>query len=532
VKLGKTRRLTSATNGQPASGAMRSRLTGRIATGPRWSKRTGKGERRRSEHHAARVFWNHEAGLARRTWLAHPSRAPQKPRADVARTRHVEDLERSRSRSSKGGATHGQQQCSRRDLMVTDSQGPSWVQSKMGSASDGSVSMVIARFSLKTAIGLVSPARRSTRGPRSHFHSPSFRDAGRRRRAPGIHSPADGMFRGSAKLRFRARVMTGIPFRHSRLFVEPLNRGGRCSRCPTNVPGTAMHENFPRRTTVLQLAAGMLAIGGEGGQGLSEAGGVIVRVFPPGAGPTSKRARWRAGPLGKYSWSGPFYVENHPGARERGGTIAGRGYGRGKAGRPMARTLPLYQCFLDFIFHAARNLQKPRLGHAGPICGPIGDVGILDGLLMLVDASKCDFLRFGGAEFILRRKSRSPRLRLPPGVGKHLPSRRRDLLPEGPGHFKCSTSPYKRRQTRVAGGALGRQVFRVMFVTGRPSVMGLLRGTGRAWPHASHTTGPQSRHAQFPTFRSWGDESFPDLIRSRILGACLAAGRTPPAIVR
>jgi tripartite-type tricarboxylate transporter receptor subunit TctC len=263
--------------------------------------------------------------------------------------------------------------------------------------------------------------------------------------------------------------------------------------------GNAM--KLPRRH-VLQLAVGLLAIAGRAQAYPSRR---VIVGFSAGGGPDIQ-ARTMAQALGNILGQ-PFYVENHPGAN---GTIAARMVAQADGD---GETLLFTSSSIISTPHIYKNLGYDTLTDLRPIA----TVGILDGLLMLVDASSAihtvpEFIAAAKADHLVYGS---------PGVGNilHLAAA---IFCQKTG-ISMQHIPYK-GANEVAAALLGGSV-QVMFVT-PPSVMGLLRD-GRLRPLAY--TGPKP-HAQFPDVPLMGT-IVPGFDPIGSWGMFFAAGRTPPAIV-
>jgi tripartite-type tricarboxylate transporter receptor subunit TctC len=231
----------------------------------------------------------------------------------------------------------------------------------------------------------------------------------------------------------------------------------------------------------------------------------VVVGYSAGGGPDIQ-ARALSQQLGK-DLGQPFFVENHPGAN---GTIAARLVAQsGEDGYTLLYTsssiIPTPYIYKSLGYDTLTDLR------------PIATAGILDGLLMLVDATspihsvpefiaaaKKDHLAYGS-----------------PGVGNilHLAA---EIFCQKTG-VTMQHVPYK-GASEVSAALLGGNI-QVMFVT-PPSVMGLLRD-GRLRPIAYTGTKPFPTFPDVPLMQSF----VPDFAPIGSWGMFLASGKMPTAIV-
>jgi tripartite-type tricarboxylate transporter receptor subunit TctC len=231
----------------------------------------------------------------------------------------------------------------------------------------------------------------------------------------------------------------------------------------------------------------------------------VVVGYSAGGGPDIQ-ARALSQQLGK-DLGQPFFVENHPGAN---GTIAARLVAQsGEDGYTLLYTsssiIPTPYIYKSLGYDTVTDLR------------PIATAGILDGLLMLVDATspihsvpefietaKKDHLAYGS-----------------PGVGNilHLAA---EIFCQKTG-VTMQHVPYK-GAAEVSAALLGGNI-QVMFVT-PPSVMGLLKD-GRLRPIAYTGTKPFPTFPDVPLMQS----IVPDYEPIGSWGMFLASGKAPTPIV-
>jgi tripartite-type tricarboxylate transporter receptor subunit TctC len=262
------------------------------------------------------------------------------------------------------------------------------------------------------------------------------------------------------------------------------------------------------RRHVLHLAAGaaLLPLARRAGAQAYPSRPVRVIVgFSAGGGPDIQ-ARTMAQELGKILGQS-VYVENHPGAN---GTLAARMVAQSD---PDGETLLFTSSSIISTPHIYKSLGYDTLTDLRPIA----TVGILDGLLMLVDASSPihsvpEFIADAKAHHLVYGS---------PGVGNilHLAAA---IFCQKTG-ISMQHIPYK-GAAEVATALLGGSI-QVMFVT-PPSVMGLLRD-GRLRPLAYTGSKPFAQFPDVPVMAT----IVPGYEPIGSWGMFLASGRTPPTIV-
>jgi tripartite-type tricarboxylate transporter receptor subunit TctC len=202
-----------------------------------------------------------------------------------------------------------------------------------------------------------------------------------------------------------------------------------------------------------------------------------------------------------------FYVENRTGAN---GTIAARTVAQSD---PDGYTLLYTSASIISTPYIYRSLGYDTLSDLRPVA----TAGILDGLLMLVDAaspihSVHDFIAYAKANHALYGS---------PGVGNILHLAAVNFCQKA--GISMQHVPYK-GASEVSTALLGGSI-QVMFVT-PPSVMGLLRD-GRLRPLAYTGSKPFAEFPDVPLMKS----IFPDLDPIGSWGMFFAPGRSAPAIV-
>jgi len=231
----------------------------------------------------------------------------------------------------------------------------------------------------------------------------------------------------------------------------------------------------------------------------------IIVGFAAGGGPDIQ-ARTIGQQLGKILGQS-FFVENRTGAN---GTIAARTVATAE---PDGYTLLYTSSSLISTPYVYKTLGYDTLTDLRPVATG----GILDGLLMLVEASSPIH---SVQEFIVYAKA-NPVVYGSPGVGNilHLAA---EIFCQQAG-ISMQHIPYK-GASEVAAALLGGSI-QVMFVT-PPSVMGLLKD-GRVRPLAFTGSKPFAEFPSVPLMKS----VLPDYAPIGSWGMFLAAGKTPPAIV-
>jgi tripartite-type tricarboxylate transporter receptor subunit TctC len=231
----------------------------------------------------------------------------------------------------------------------------------------------------------------------------------------------------------------------------------------------------------------------------------VIVGFAAGGGPDIQ-ARTLAQQLSK-GMGQSFYVENRTGAN---GTIAARVVAQSEGDGSTLLFSSSSIISTPFIY---KNLGYDTLTDLRPVA----TIGILDGLLMLVDASSAihsvqEFIAYARKNHVSYGS---------PGVGNilHLAA---EIFCQKSG-ITMQHVPYK-GASEVSAALLGGNV-QVMFVT-PPSVMGLLKD-GRLRPLAYTGEKPFASHPDVPLMRS----IVPDYEPIGSWGMFFAPGKTPKAIV-
>lgn len=231
----------------------------------------------------------------------------------------------------------------------------------------------------------------------------------------------------------------------------------------------------------------------------------VIVGFAAGSGPDIQ-ARTVAQQL-TTSLGQSFYVENRLGAN---GTIAARAVAQGDAD---GYTLLFSSSSISPTPHVYKNLGYDTLTDLKPVA----TVGILDGLLMLVDQkspvkSVADFIAYAKKDKVLYGS---------PGVGNilHLAT---ESFSQKAG-ISMTHVPYK-GASEVMTGLLGGSI-QVMFVT-PPSVMGLVK-EGRVRALAFTGTKPFPEFPDVPLMK----DQLPGYVPTGSWGMFFAPGKTPPAVV-
>lgn len=231
----------------------------------------------------------------------------------------------------------------------------------------------------------------------------------------------------------------------------------------------------------------------------------VIVGFAAGSGPDIQ-ARTIAQQL-TTSLGQSFYVENRLGAN---GTIAARAVAQSDAD---GYTLLFSSSSISTTPHIYRSLGYDTLTDLKPI----STVGILDGLLMLVDQkspvkSVADFIAYAKKDKVLYGS---------PGVGNilHLAT---ESFSQTAG-ISMTHVPYK-GASEVMTGLLGGSI-QVMFVT-PPSVMGLVK-EGRVRALAFTGTKPFPEFPDVPLLK----DQLPGYVPTGSWGMFFAPGKTPPAVV-
>jgi tripartite-type tricarboxylate transporter receptor subunit TctC len=231
----------------------------------------------------------------------------------------------------------------------------------------------------------------------------------------------------------------------------------------------------------------------------------VIVGFAAGGGPDIQ-ARTLAQQLSK-SMGQSFYVENRPGAN---GTIAARVAAQSDGDGYTLLFTSSSIISTPFIY---KNLGYDTLTDLRPVA----TIGILDGLLMLVDASSPihsvhEFIDYARNKHVSYGS---------PGVGNilHLAA---EIFCQKAG-IAMQHVPYK-GASEVSAALLGGNV-QVMFVT-PPSVMGLLRD-GRLRPLAYTGEKPFAAYPDVPLMRT----IIPDYEPIGSWGMFFAPGKTPKSIV-
>jgi len=231
----------------------------------------------------------------------------------------------------------------------------------------------------------------------------------------------------------------------------------------------------------------------------------VVVGFAAGSGPDIQ-ARTVAQQL-TTSLGQSFYVENRLGAN---GTIAARAVAQGDAD---GHTLLFSSSSISTTPHIYKSLGYDTLTDLKPVA----TVGILDGLLMLVDQkspvkSVADFIAYAKKDKVLYGS---------PGVGNILHLAAESFSQKA--NISMTHVPYKGASEVMTGLLTGS--IQVMFVT-PPSVIGLVK-EGRVRALAFTGTKPFPEFPDVPLLK----DQLPGYVPTGSWGMFFAPGKTPPAVV-